>query len=250
MKRYACIACIPLALLAAACDDRSAADTKSTPDAAAGARTSAPLLPPAQVESMPTLNIDEGAATLSGMRIDFTGDAKGKLTAALADNAKVAGSVVPVEAMRNATMARIATALAALKAAKAKGAILRTAMRDPGVLGSLEVRFDVGVPARCSAVAMIGKDSAISVWAAGGGGGQRFSRGMAGPDITLGSDGLRRASAACDSPDYFLSADDSVKWGLVFDLAMAARGGEAGAMRATQAHVLLAVPVAGRKLPE
>ncbi len=250
MKRSLFAALFAFAVAAAACDDKSAADAKPQPDAPPKVTASARAAAPPAADTLPSLNVDEAAATLAGMRIDFSGDARGKLTAALEGSPKVRGSMMPVEAMRNATMPRVSTALAALKAAGARGAVLRTATRERSVIGELVVEFDAAAPAPCSVVAMVGKDSAITVWAAGGGSAQRFAHGMAGPDLTLGSEGMRKASASCDSQVYFLGADDAVKWGLVFDLALAARAFEAGAMRATQARVLLSAPSPARKLRE
>jgi hypothetical protein len=75
---------------------------------------------------------------------------------------------------------------------------------------------------------------------------------MAGPDLTLSTEALRKRAASCESPVWFLGAADTVTWGLLFDLAMRAKGGaEAGAtLRPTEAVLLAHALVPGRKLPE
>ncbi len=241
---------VPLLLfcgLLAACDEKK--EAPSTPEAAAPPpQTATP--PPAPTP--PLVTVDSKAVMVTGDKVDLSaGDASGRLAALLATRPKVEGEVLELDALRDATMANVAAAIGGIKAAKAKGARVKTARRDQ-TLGELEVDFDHPAASACSAVAMIGKDSAILVWSAGGGTAVRFSHGMAGPDLTLGTEGLRKLAARCDSNVWYLAADASVKWGLAFDLATVAAGaGDAGpGIRAKHAVVLLKPPVPGRKVAE
>jgi hypothetical protein len=97
----------------------------------------------------------------------------------------------------------------------------------------------------CATVAWITKDASVVVWPAGGGLAKRVIRGLAGPDLTLGLEAMRRCAAACEATQFAAGADDAMGWGLVFDLTM-------GALHAswtrTSAVVLATTPVPGRRL--
>lgn len=238
MRRFAPF----LLVLAFGCDDK---ETPKGTAATASTTATATTPPPPPPEKPPILFIEDAAISVSGERIEATGDVKGRLAAILAAKPKVAGEVIEIQALRDSKYGRVATAVAAVRDAKAKSAVIKTALRD-NALGELPV--DLGTPAACSPVGLIAKDSAILVWPAGGGTATRFTHGMAGPDMTLGSDGMRKLGASCDSSTFVVAGDDAVKWGLVYDLAMAARSAEGGAPKQTTAAIPGEAPVAGRKL--
>lgn len=227
-----------------ACDDKDTKGTAptATSSATAPASTAAPPPPP---EKPPIVFVEEAGITVSGEKVDPTGDVKGKLLAVLSAKPKVAGETIEIQALRDAKYVRVAQAVAAVRDAKAKGAVIKTALRD-NALGELPI--DLGAPPACSPVGLIAKDSAILVWPAGGGTATRFTHGMAGPDMTLGSDGMRKLGASCDSGTFVVAGDEPVKWGLVYDLAMATRSAEAGVPKQTRAAIMEATPVGGKKL--
>ncbi len=217
---------------------------------AATATTSAAAVPTAP--KPPLVTVDDVSVVVAGDRVDFAGpDAKGRLAALLATKPLVSGETLEVDALRETTMPHFEAVVDALHEAKAKGAKVKTMMRDRS-LGELALLFDHPPASSCAAVAMIAKDDAVLVWPYGGGTALRYAHGMAGPDITLGSEGLRKLANACESSIFFVSADDSIKWGMVFDLASAAPGGRDGgvAFRPTSAVVLVKPPVPGRKVTE
>jgi hypothetical protein len=209
---------------------------------------SAPRPPAAPIP--PAITVDDGACTINGEEVLFMGaDAPGRIAAMLTGKPLVEGKLVAVDAAREAKMPRITTVVAAVRKAKAKGITIHTAMRD-GSPGELTVPFSHGVPADCTPVAMISKDRSIAVWSAAGGTAQKFDKGFAGPDLTLGTEGLKRASQACASSTmWVLGADDIITWGLAFDLAMRARGGDGGAgIHASETLIANEAPVPGRKV--
>ena len=112
-------------------------------------------------------------------------------------------------------------------------------------MGTLNVALEHGIVAPCAAVAMVTKDNAINVWPYGGAVAQRFSHGFAGPDITLGSGALAKLANACDSQIDFVAGDETIKWGVVFDLAVAAS--QTPGFRPTSTVVLAKPAVPGRK---
>ncbi len=209
---------------------------------------SAPLAPPTPMA--PAITVDETACTINGEEVLFMApDAKARILALLSGKPLVQGEVVAFDAAREAKTPRIEAVADALSKAKAKGARVRTPMRDTSI-GELLLTFAHGSPAGCAPVAMVARDGSIEVWSSGGGTAQKFVRGFAGPDLTLGTEGLRKASAACSSPVWLLGADDSIPWGLTFDLAMRARLDTEGgaALRAPQVSLLTQAPVAGRRV--
>ena len=240
--RYVPILLAVLAVALVACDEK---ETAKGSQPSATTATTPPPPPPPPPEKPPIVFVEDAALTVSGERIDASGDVKGRLLAVLSAKPKVSGEVLEIQAVRDVKYPRVAAAVAAVREAKAKGAIVKTALRDNS-LG--ELPLDFAPPAACSPVGMIAKDSAILVWPVGGGTATRFTHGMAGPDMTLGSDGMRKVGASCDSTTFVVAADDGVKWGLVFDLAMAAKTSAAGPPKQTQASIPAEPPVPGHKL--
>ena len=148
-------------------------------------------------------------------------DAKGRVVAMLGNKPMVSGQTLEVDALRDTTMPRFTTAIEALRDAKVKALTLKTAQRDR-TMGTLAVALEHGPVPPCTAVGMITKDNAINVWTYGGSVAQRFSHGFAGPDITLGSAAFAKAAGACEATVAFVSGDETIKWGVVFDLALTA----------------------------
>jgi hypothetical protein len=68
-----------------------------------------------------------------------------------------------------------------------------------------------------------------------GGTAKRIFKGLAGPDMTLGTEAVSQVGARCESSDLVVGEDDAMTWGLVFDLdtmafqAPSARASKAGA---------------------
>lgn len=226
----------------AACDDKEPSKAVASASAAPSVTEAPPPPPPAKP---PVVVVEDTVISVSGERIDASGDAKGRLVAILNGRPKVAGEIIEIQALRDVRYPRVATAIAALREVKAKGAVVKTALRDRS-LGELSMDFTP--PTACSPMAMIAKDNAVLVWPASGGVAQRYTHGMAGPDLTLGSDGARRLGASCESSTFVVAGDETTKWGLVFDLAVAIRTVEAGAPKQTQAWVPSETVVPGHKL--
>lgn len=230
--------------LVLACDEKP---TKT--EAAASAKpTVTAEAPPPPKPTMTYLAVNDTAITVNGAPVQFEGlDPKVRIVQELAGKPKVAGEVVTVEIARQTKAQKVAIVLAALKDAKATGVSIKTAKRD-GVVTEVPFGYQ-DAPPPCSAIAFIAKDISISVWPISGQVAKRFAKGMAGPDLTMGGDAFRKASAACDSPMAYVAADESITWGLVFDLALAGKeGGEGGAFRAQKFGVPLEAPVPGRKV--
>lgn len=235
-------------LLASAtgCDDKPSATTASA--TAKPTATAAAEPPPPPKPTTTYLAVSDDALSVNGVRVEFQGlDPKVRMVQELAGKPKIAGEVVSVEIARQTKAPKVAIVLAALKDSKATAVTVRTAKRD-GVVTDVPFGYQENPPP-CSAAAFIAKDISISVWPISGQVAKRFAKGMAGPDLTMGGDAFRKAASSCDSPIAYVAADESITWGLVFDLALAAKeGGEGGAFRAQKFGVPLDGPVPGRKV--
>jgi hypothetical protein len=194
------------------------------------------------------VTVDDTSFVATGDKVDLTAaDAKGRIVAMLANKPMVSGQTLEVDALRDTTMPHFTVAVEALREAKAKALTVKTAQRDR-TMGTLAVSLEHAAPSACAAVGMITKDNAVNVWTYAGSTAQRFSHGFAGPDITLGSAALAKAANACDATMAFVSGDDSIKWGVVFDLALAAS--QTAGYKATSTVVLTKAAVPGRKVTE
>jgi hypothetical protein len=240
------------AILAVAACDKEPTQLDRIAEAAAAPPKPVDSTPrPPPVPMAPAITVNEAACTINGEEVLFIApDARDRIAALLTGKPLVEGKEVAFDAAREAKTPRIAAVVYALRKAKAKGALVHTPMRDR-TIGELKLEFAHAAVSECTPAAMIRKDGAIAVWSAGGGTAQTFTKGFAGPDLTLGTEGLRRISAACGSAVWALGADDNITWGLTFDLAKRALGeADAGTpgMKATETVLLSEAPVAGRKV--
>ncbi|MDB5213913.1 MAG: hypothetical protein JWO86_1840 [Myxococcaceae bacterium] len=236
--------------LAAGCDKDepkpgSASSTANTVTTAPSATTPAPA-PAATATGKPQLAVDDTAAFVAGERIELASDSKGRIAGALSGK-PVEGETLVLNAARDAKLPKVAAVFAALLSKKAKAVEVHTPLRDRS---NADVVFVLDAkPEGCSAVGYIAKDSAIATWPASGATAERFTHGMAGPDLTRGSEGIRKRVLACDLPTWFAAADDNVTWGLVFDMVVAVmRPDDAGLPKARSVALLTKTPVPGRKV--
>ena len=243
-----CITALTAALIGSAvlgCDkDPATTDPGTTKPAAT--RTAPAPTPPAP-PTKPQLAVDDTAVFIAGERMDVAApDLKGRVVAALTGK-PVEGETLVLNAARDTKMPKVAALFAALVAKKVKGVEIHTPQRDRS---AAEIVFVTNVkPSDCSTVGYIAKDSAITTWPVSGATAERFTHGMAGPDLTRGSEGIRKRVLACESSVFFVSADDNVTWGLVFDLARAVLYPEdAGLPKPRSVSLLVKTPVAGRKV--
>jgi hypothetical protein len=237
------------AALAAGCDKD---EPKPSASSAASAATTAPAAtapaatPVATATGKPQLAVDDTAAFVAGERVELSSDPKGRIAGALAGKA-VEGETLVLNAARDAKLPKVAAVFAALLSRKAKAVEVHTPLRDRS---SADIVFVLDAkPEGCSTVGYIAKDSAIATWPASGATAERFTHGMAGPDLTRGSEGIRKRVLACDAPAWFAAADDNVTWGLVFDLVIAVmHPDDAGLPKARSVALLIKTPVPGRKV--
>lgn len=239
-----------LSLAAAACDDKTPLPKGSSASGTPTAETTASAPAPAPTPTAPTkpqLAVDDTAAFVAGERLEMAApDPKGRIAGSLTGK-PVEGETIVLNAARDAKLPKILAVFGALLAKKAKAVLVHTPQRDRS---AAEVVFVLDAKAEgCATVGYIAKDSAIATWPSSGATAERFTHGMAGPDLTRGSEGIRKRVLACDSPIWFAAADDNVTWGVVFDLVLAVmRPDDAGLPKARGVALLTKTPVPGRKV--
>jgi len=239
-----------LSLGASACDEKTpppkGSSASGTPAAEGTTPTPAPAPTPA-VPTKPQLAVDDTAAFVAGERLEMAApDPKGRIAGSLTGKL-VEGETIVLNAARDAKLPKVLAVFAALASKKAKAVEVHTPQRDRS---AADIVFVLDAkPEGCATVGYIAKDSAIATWPASGAIAERFTHGMAGPDLTRGSEGIRKRVLACDSPVWFAAADDNVTWGLVFDLVLAVmRPDDAGLPKARSVALLTKTPVPGRKV--
>jgi hypothetical protein len=229
-----------LLLCVGGCDDKPA--KSEAPEVAV---TAAPIASaPPEAPRAPEIVVDASNISVGQDRV-ATGEPglPDKVAVFVTGRPMIEGQTVSLVVLRNAKPSGPLAVLYALRKAKAAAAVIRTDGRD-GTTQALPVSFATSAP-DCATVAWIAKDAAIDVWPAGGGTAKRVIKGLAGPDMTLGGEAVRKQMSACSSSQIFVGSDEGLTWGLVFDLAT-------GALSAPGSHVSTAVlvpdAVPGRKL--
>ncbi|HEY3821964.1 MAG TPA: hypothetical protein VGL81_32580 [Polyangiaceae bacterium] len=229
-------------VLVTACDE--ARSQGSAPEAATPPAETTTAAPAPDPPRAPEIVIDATSVSVGTNRL-ATGELglADKLAVFLTGRPMVEGNAVGFVAMRNAKPSQVASVVAALRKAKASSAVVGTEARD-GTTQRVPLSFTTAVP-DCTTVAWIAKDAAIDVWPAGGGTAKRIIKGLAGPDMTLGTEAMRKQWTGCGASELVVGADDVLSWGLVFDLATAAT--QAAGTHPTTA-VLVTNVTPGRKL--
>ncbi|HEY6459292.1 MAG TPA: hypothetical protein VIY73_04050 [Polyangiaceae bacterium] len=200
--------------LAAACDSPQSA----APVEAAAPAPTPTIAPPPEPPHAPDIVVDASSVTIGKDHV-AVGELglSDKIAVFLKGRPGIEGATVNVVAMRSAKPSPVAAIVSALKKAKASGAVVKCDARD-GTTQTMPVSFTASV-GDCTTAAWIAKDASIDVWPAGGGTAHRVIKGLAGPDMTLGTEALRKQWSSCGSPELVIGGDDAMTFGLVFDLA-------------------------------
>jgi hypothetical protein len=223
-------------------DEKSAAPAAPAPPPTPASTTPEPPPPP----RAPDIVVDPGYVAVGNDKVANLGGPEAafadKIGVFLNGRPMIEGQTVDVVVMRNAKLPEVGAVLTALRHAKAIGAAAKTEARDNSTQ-RLALTFTTPNQA-CATVAWIAKDAAIDAWPVAGGRAKKVIKGLAGPDMTLGLEAVRSVVQQCDAA-LVVGADESMTWGLVFDLATMSL--TAPGSRANTAYlVTMAVP--GRKV--
>jgi hypothetical protein len=184
---------------------------------------SGPLTP----KGPPPLEIDGISPKVGFARVIFDKpSSRAKLANEIAQNKEhYAGKEALIVVDRKAQTAWVVAMLEELSAIGAGPVTVQTETRAdlPGKL-VLEPQSKAGGAAPCSVVTQILADRGTAVWKLSGGVAEKWSKGFAGPDLSMTADAIQRAGKACkDSQTAFISGSEGIEWGLVFDLAAATK---------------------------
>ncbi len=206
-----------LAAFSTACDSEGS-KLDAVVDAARVSPPAATAPPPPEPPTAPEIIIDNSNVSVGSDRVPAADPGLAdKVSVFVTGRPAIAGASIDIVAMRNSRPSQVVAVVVALRRAKASGVNVKTEARD-GTTQKLSLSFPAGVP-DCATVAWIAKDAAIDVWPAGGGTAKRIAKGMAGPDMTLGTEAVRRQTNACSTSPLIVGAEERFPWGLVFDLA-------------------------------
>jgi hypothetical protein len=158
------------------------------------------------------------------------------------------GKEVTLAIVRKAKLSWAVTFMQELGKVGATKVIVKTETRKefPG-----EVAFTplakAPTPEPCALTGMILDDRETAVWKVSGGMAMKRSKGLAGPDLSTTADTIERLAKSCAKSNlFFVSADESVEWGLVYDLAASTKKIEN--VKLDNIVLLEKTPVAGRKV--
>jgi hypothetical protein len=217
-------AALAIGSVVAACDEGAspatggAASTNGASPAVAPATPPAPSPSPVAEVQAPEIIVDPKTVAIGKESVPVTDPGLAdRAFGLLSGKPAIEGHTVSFVAMRNAKPSHVAAVAQAVFQAKASGAIVKSEARDNTTQG-LALSSPATV-ADCTAVVWIAKNGSIAVWPAGGGSTKRGGRGLAGPDLTLGLAAVRERREGCGAPELVLGAEDTIPWGVLFDLA-------------------------------
>jgi biopolymer transport protein ExbD len=209
--------------------------------------------PPPLKEAPKPQGPPEFTVSAEGPKVGYTyillGKAEGKKKLAdeiAANSPFVSGKDVPLRVDREAKLPVVAEMMQALAAGGATSITVSTGTRPefPKTVKFTPAAAGKSAPA-CSVVAKVLAERRNAVWSLKGGTAMRSPKGLAGPDMAITADTLDAAASRCKDSDFvFVSADDDVEWGLVYDLSAATQTLEKS--KFGKVVLLEPAPVAGR----
>jgi len=217
---------------------------------AASAAPSATAAPAKPEDPLAGLVVDDLGPFLQSERIDMAAKDAAERLRSVVWKLPVKQKVVPVSATRSAKAQHVAALVHALGQAGAAQVDVKTPVRTEATMAVLKLIPEqlaaASVP-DCAVVGLIKKDNSTAVWHVRGGTALKFTKGLAGPDISATVVGLQDQMKikTCPALHWLLTGEENVMWGFVFDLGMAVAT-TSPPPRAANAVLLREAPVAGR----
>jgi biopolymer transport protein ExbD len=237
-----------VAMAAVSCDDKPAAPAKPAPTqpSASASAAMAPAKPP-EPASMPEVTLDASHVQVGMDDLALTVPQFQKVFKDLLVKYPVSKpATVVLNAARQVKVPEATTVVYALVDAGAKTIEVRTKPRGtfPGKL-VLTPDKTIGKQAPpCTYAAMILKDFGATFWPIKGGTAKRYTKGMAGPDLTVMHEVFAKDVEKCTSTVFYFTADESLEWGHAFDLGTSVSGHDP-AYKITTFVLLREAPTAG-----
>ena len=231
---------------AAGCDEKKKEQLVEKVAGPSASNTEPPPPPRPPPDRVPDISIDPQGLYMGGERANLSAQDGPRKLEEIAGKYQLTGKTVAVTALRNARTPHVAAVLHALAERGAAEFVLRTqdrAHKDATLKVIPEKKL--GKIPDCTVVTMMLKDRTTASWALRGGGATKYPRGMAGPDMSLTLEGTSKQINRCPSTALLFSGDDSVEWGLTFDLALNLSGAQPP-LKITSYTLLREAPIAGR----
>jgi biopolymer transport protein ExbD len=208
--------------------------------------TEPPPPPRPPPDRVPDISIDPQGLYMGGERANLSAQDGPKKLAEITGKYQLAGKTVAVSALRNARTPHVAAVVQALAAQGASEILIRTQDRAHKETSlKLTPEGKLGKIPDCTVVTMMLKDRTTASWSIRGGVATKYPRGMAGPDMSLTLEGITKQVDRCPSTALLFSGDDSVDWGLTFDLALNVASAQPP-LKITTYTLPREAPVAGR----
>ena len=208
-------------LLVLACDDQKNAG-KPPQKAIAPIAEAEPVAAEAKPKSPPNLSIDESGMSVNFAMVGPQGDLAAQLEKKLREHEEfISGKDLTLRIARKAKPAQVRLYLSILDKLGAGNIAVETQISRPAFNKPvvLELESKAKNADRCSTVVSIREDNSTATWKLSGGTAISKKRGLGGPDLSTTGIVLEQYRKSCQSPYLFLSADDSIEWGLLADLA-------------------------------
>jgi biopolymer transport protein ExbD len=201
-------------------------------------------------KKMPELTIDELGAYFGGKRADKLTKKEGrKKLDEIIKLLPVDDSPVTIDVAKKAKIPDVGVVVEAFGKAGAPKVILRTEGRAdlPKEL-TVTPLMHVSEPPNCAVVASINEELLVAVWTLKGGGGGKYRKGWAGPDLTHASEGMEKRLERCDAEVAFFSANATLDWQMAFNVGGTLIKADPEGKKIKHLVLLGEEPVGGRKL--
>lgn len=181
--------------------------------------TSTPA-PTTTFKTMPELTVDPLGAYLGGKRADKLQKKEGqKKLDEIIEQLPVDDNPVTLIVEKKAKIPDVGVVVEAFGRAGAPQVIVKTEGRAdlPKEL-TLTPLVHVSKPPECAVVGAINEELIVAVWTLKGGGGGKFRKGWAGPDLTHAAEGMEKRLERCKSTVAFFSSAGSLDWQMAFNV--------------------------------
>ena len=217
------LASCAVALIASACDDPKKPVGADKPEAAAPVQTATASAAVAVApKTTPEVTLDSSHVQIGMDELQLSVPSYAQMLQRLVEKYPVSQpEKVILNSARANKITDVTTVVYALFDGGAKAIEVRTKPRGsfPGQLVISSDKAFAKAAQPCTYAGMILKDLGVTFWRVRGGGGKRYSKGMAGPDLTAMHGVFAKEVDSCSSTIFYFSADEGVEWGHAFDLA-------------------------------
>lgn len=202
-------------------------------------------------KTMPELLVDELGAYFGGKRADNLTKTEGqKKLREIIELLPLDDNPVTLQVLKKAKIPEVGVVVDAFGRAGVSKVIVKTEGRAdlPQELPLTPLTKLTAQPPSCAVVASINEDLLVAVWTLEGGGGGKYRKGWAGPDLTHASEGMEERMERCDAKVAFFSANAKLDWQMAFNVGATLLKLDPEGKKLEQLVLLGEEPVGGRKV--